>query len=1592
MNHKKFIDDFRRNTYGINLDGFIKQRNVLAEVLNNALEELSERMYEKDIHFVFELIQNAEDNLYNTKITPELSFMLLNQDPTDTLGCEGCLCVINNERGFIEENIRGISGIGQSTKTKQQGFIGEKGIGFKSVFIVSPKPHIFSNGYHFYFTDEPGEVGLKYIVPNWVDQLPEIVTKNKSSTVLLLPIRKEKYKDIVENISDITPEVLLFLSKLQGLSIEVGEHGQKKVMLRDQNEDNSVVELIIQEDVSNYETSYWLHNKTVVVPENIKEEKRKNIKDRQLTVAFPLSKEAEKGRVYAYLPTEVKTDFPFLINADFLLTANRETIRSNIPWNKWIKDELPKTIVSGLLAMASQDDYKKIVCKYIPIPNKTGMFSGFFHSVSSDVCKQLTSEPIILNDVGMIVKSCEVRLAKNSERALFPINNRPNFFEDCSFIHAEISHLDKQLKAIAVRDFSNDDFLSAVKDTDWLQKQDIKWFVCFFKYFLAINRTPSYSEIPMLPLEGGTFACSFDDIYVEQKLGELDTIRSALGGNIVSIKLVSHELIVALSNDEQLLKKIITYFGIKLLSLSRYIEEVIKSFCNNQEEKTKENILKVTGLIIQNWGSIEDTTKEFILTENFYCVEGNNPKKEGTFLVPRTFNKGSGWQVIFDDEECSECNILCTEYQDYFSDLPHYQEFLKEIFKATEFPTLKLVKIEERLDERKEFQPYFKILQDFLLKKYEPHGVVKENSFSINTYLIPSFLHRTENDCFDLNQVNAFIRWLENYIKKGVDPIEGCCEIILHRYNQRTIRLINFRETDVVNFFVWQLKNIAWVRSTHGLKRPIEIFKPTSTITNLFQSYLPYLEENISDELCGHLGIQTEITTASLVSFLNAISNKDDVNFKTVIKIYQFLESTASEKELDKIFNDYELIYLPNSKRRWYSAQGGVVWEDASKALGDLLGWLSPAYEGKKLKSFFIDKLGIPEKASEKSFIEAWGRLQKNVFSDVEIEAALTQIYPPIIDCITREEDYELWELWNEFVKTAKIWTNSKEFIEPALVLFDDDYDLTKIFQDKNIFFAWKPESESLGHLNKLYRELGVSAISDVVKIHPYQIKDKVKDSSSKFLTDSAKYLIAGLFYNADKARFIEFVDSEKLASLMFTSEYLVSVIDMRYEIVLNGERYSHIESGVSSFFDIKTGELLFNSSFDKEYISDDVSKRLSIWLMGNENLVDSIARCLGADEKRAFQLNKTGRYDLPTKIKEKLKEYIVIPQSNYKDSEEIKDASGATSDTDSRLDNEVPLQDKTDGFHRLDDDIFDKSEALEQNETEVVDNNSSSLESKTKESLREQSFSRKLKSRSRSISQKIKDQDYERIPIEVDFKPWCDEDRIQNEIIGKEAEAFVIKHESELGLEVTSMNSQQVDNAGYDLEIKVPDTGEIRWVEVKGTKGLWSNYGVGLTPLQIQCALENRGKFWIYVVENVGASKQRLYRIKDPARQFTRFRFGGEWKKYAVKIGVQSAVQTDEELIEELKSLTDDSGKKIIEFCVDNKLTLPEVGLEIEANDAVVGEIELAWPDSSFGLVYLKQEGAEKFSEWTLLEIDEVANNLNELVNNIVKSKNLGS
>ena len=95
---------------------------------HNSIRTLADDLYNKHTHFIFELIQNAEDNTYAERNTypPFISFRLTKTDPTNSPGSDGALIIQNNETGFNPDNVDAICAVGETTKKKNKDILAKK--------------------------------------------------------------------------------------------------------------------------------------------------------------------------------------------------------------------------------------------------------------------------------------------------------------------------------------------------------------------------------------------------------------------------------------------------------------------------------------------------------------------------------------------------------------------------------------------------------------------------------------------------------------------------------------------------------------------------------------------------------------------------------------------------------------------------------------------------------------------------------------------------------------------------------------------------------------------------------------------------------------------------------------------------------------------------------------------------------------------------------------------------------------------------------------------------------------------------------------------------------------------------------------------------------------------------------------------------------------------------------------------------------------------------------------------------------------------------------------------------------------------------
>jgi hypothetical protein len=257
---------------------------------------LSEQLYQKSTHFLSELIQNADDNPYQVA-APALVITFTHAYKTLRIDC--------NEVGFSKANVEAICKIGRSTKTKTEKstrYIGEKGIGFKSVFKVSDLVYLHSGYYSFQF-DKYAQLGM--IAPAWAE-FPE--PPRSGYTSLLLQLANDYDTEELEHeLRSLDPRLLLFLRKLKQIEVmsfnRFGDVVSNTLSRRDVPASADGAKMIRLHHDASSSTFKIIERLVRNMP---RDPKREGCTASEVLLAFPIGPEGEPWiaaqKVYAFLP------------------------------------------------------------------------------------------------------------------------------------------------------------------------------------------------------------------------------------------------------------------------------------------------------------------------------------------------------------------------------------------------------------------------------------------------------------------------------------------------------------------------------------------------------------------------------------------------------------------------------------------------------------------------------------------------------------------------------------------------------------------------------------------------------------------------------------------------------------------------------------------------------------------------------------------------------------------------------------------------------------------------------------------------------------------------------------------------------------------------------------------------------------------------------------------------------------------------------------------------------------------------------------------------------------------------------------------
>jgi hypothetical protein len=292
---------------------------------------ISEKLYSDRTHFIYELLQNAEDALGRRDpgcAAPSgVSFRLF----ADRLEFS------HFGKPFDEQDVLGICTVLQGTKKNDQSQIGKFGIGFKSVYSFTASPEIHSGDEHFRIAH--------YIHPQAIS--PPDRALRPGETLFIFPFNHARFtaaeatKAITERLAGLGLRTLLFLRHTADIVWEAGPvRGTYLREIDTRLAGYSTVTMMGESTGKPSEEEKWLVFQKGVTFATSGGTAR-------VEVAFSLDKKGEAVVptanlcLSAYFPTEKQLPMGFLIQGPYNTTLVDE-------WNRWLIEETANLVVQSL--------------------------------------------------------------------------------------------------------------------------------------------------------------------------------------------------------------------------------------------------------------------------------------------------------------------------------------------------------------------------------------------------------------------------------------------------------------------------------------------------------------------------------------------------------------------------------------------------------------------------------------------------------------------------------------------------------------------------------------------------------------------------------------------------------------------------------------------------------------------------------------------------------------------------------------------------------------------------------------------------------------------------------------------------------------------------------------------------------------------------------------------------------------------------------------------------------------------------------------------------------------------------------------------
>ena len=396
----------------------VLQRQDKDGMLRRALERIIQ-LYTDKSHFVYELLQNAED-AGATKIKFE-------QYPDR-------LVVLHDGHPFSMENLQGLCDIGKSDKTDDLNQIGEFGVGFKSVFGICETVRLYSHpsksdqekGYHQFAVEikdftHPVDIDDQDVALGYTTMFvfPYSVGFTFSGFATI-----EKLNDVLsKRLQNLGITTLLFMKHLQSIDykIELPRLRTSGTYLLDKTPINDHCSLVSAmgetgNKKENEEISYLMFSRPVTGIQA----------GRTIDIAFAVKVE-ESGEytftaskspyISVYFPTETESKLKFIVQGPYRTTPNRSSVPADDKDNIDLAEQTASLLRDSVIELRDTGKLNFSFLNILPVDSDVFYSAPLFECMFNETEEMMTEEALLLCKDGSYAAADSVKIARGADFA-----------------------------------------------------------------------------------------------------------------------------------------------------------------------------------------------------------------------------------------------------------------------------------------------------------------------------------------------------------------------------------------------------------------------------------------------------------------------------------------------------------------------------------------------------------------------------------------------------------------------------------------------------------------------------------------------------------------------------------------------------------------------------------------------------------------------------------------------------------------------------------------------------------------------------------------------------------------------------------------------------------------------------------------------------------------------------------------------------------------------------------------------------------------------------------------------------------------------